>query len=629
MRHVKVGFSIGLLLASNLTQASAAPGDVDLSFNANSLFPGSVLNQEIYAVVPQKDGKVLVSGAYHLNPLYWSSISRLNADGSRDNSFYYFEPDWWGAFLAVALQPDGKILVGGQFIRSGGSLGTNIARLNPDGSTDSTFLHGLAGAEANSAVSGIAVQNDGMILLSGDFRSMNGIGRTCLARLNVDGLLDADYAPQLRTPGTYPGAPRPVIHSLALQQDGKALISGYFNSVNGVTRPGVARINPDGTLDHSFDPNHLQPVLNDAHGERLLCLQQNGKILLYGHGGAGGRLNPDGSRDYSFSAPSLTGTPNRVAMQSDGKILLTGLHWEDTPPGPLLTLWIRRLNPDGSRDYTFDAFLNGSGFQPRSSSIAVLTNGKIMVGGQFTSANGASRTNIVQLMGDYAPLAITSSPQSQTAEMDAAVGFAVHSTGFPPPRCMWFYNTNTLLACTNFVLQFTNAQSFHSGAYTVVVTNLFGAATSSPAMLNVIPPVERRPVPGINLMGEAGSSLNLDYAEAFVPPPIWLPLATVSLASPTQFYFDLSAPLPPQRFYRAWQAGAPSVIPALDIHIIPAITLTGSVGNSVRVDGINAVGPIDAWFTLDSVTLTNISQLYFDVSVISQPPRLYRLVPVP
>jgi len=103
----------------------------------------------------------------------------------------------------------------------------------------------------------------------------------------------------------------------------------------------------------------------------------------------------------------------------------------------------------------------------------------------------------------------------------------------------------------------------------------------------------------------------------------------VSLAIPPQFYFDPSAPLPPQRFYRAWQAGSPSVIPVLDLHMIPALTLTGGVGNSVRVDGINAVGPIDAWFSLDTVTLTNTSQLYFDVSVIGQPPRLYRLIPIP
>jgi hypothetical protein len=63
--------------------------------------------------------------------------------------------------------------------------------------------------------------------------------------------------------------------------------------------------------------------------------------------------------------------------------------------------------------------------------------------------------------------------------------------------------------------------------------------------------------------------------------------------------------------------------------MVPAITLTGSVGGSVRLDYINQFGPIDAWVTLDTVTLTNTSQLYFDVSALGQPQRLYRLIQVP
>ena len=72
-----------------------------------------------------------------------------------------------------------------------------------------------------------------------------------------------------------------------------------------------------------------------------------------------------------------------------------------------------------------------------------------------------------------------------------------------------------------------------------------------------------------------------------------------------------------------------SVVPSLELHMVPAITLTGSIGDSVRVDAIHRFGPIDAWVTLDTVTLTNTSQLYFDVSAPGQPQRLYRLVQVP
>ena len=94
-------------------------------------------------------------------------------------------------------------------------------------------------------------------------------------------------------------------------------------------------------------------------------------------------------------------------------------------------------------------------------------------------------------------------------------------------------------------------------------------------------------------------------------------------------YFDLTLPLPPQRFYRVWQSGDPGVLPSLDLHPVPAITLTGNLGDVWRVDYINRYGPTDAWVTLDTVTLTNTSQLYFDVSAWGQPQRFYRLVQVP
>jgi hypothetical protein len=86
---------------------------------------------------------------------------------------------------------------------------------------------------------------------------------------------------------------------------------------------------------------------------------------------------------------------------------------------------------------------------------------------------------------------------------------------------------------------------------------------------------------------------------------------------------------PPQWFYRAWQANAQNPPSTLELHIVPALTLTGTVGSSLRVDYINQFGPTDAWVNLATVTLTNISQLYFDTSSIGQPPRLWRILPAP
>jgi len=228
------------------------------------------------------------------------------------------------------------------------------------------------------------------------------------------------------------------------------------------------------------------------------------------------------------------------------------------------------------------------------------------------------------------PPAIQTSPPTQTAEANSPVNLRVWATGGSPLFCVWYRNDTNLVSCsTNCELALPSVQFSQSGAYTVVISNACGAVTSAPAMLNVVAAVERRPVPGVKVMGEAGSLLNVDSADSLSPAPHWTTLSSVSLTSTSQYYFDLALPHPPQRFYRAWQMGAPGVIPSLDLHLIPAITLTGSIGGSLRVDYINQFGLIDAWFTLDTVTLTNTSQLYFDVSAPMQPARLYRLVPLP
>ena len=164
----------------------------------------------------------------------------------------------------------------------------------------------------------------------------------------------------------------------------------------------------------------------------------------------------------------------------------------------------------------------------------------------------------------------------------------------------------------------------------MVASNIAGSVTSTPAILGVIPPVERRPVPAIYLMGEAGSLITLDYTSELGSAPNWSPLDTINLTNTSAIYFDVSTPLSPRRFYRAWQAETSITSPTLSLPaMISALTLTGSPGEQIRVDGINQFGPTDAWFTLDTVTLTNTSQLYFDVSATGQPLRLYRLIPNP
>jgi len=265
--------------------------------------------------------------------------------------------------------------------------------------------------------------------------------------------------------------------------------------------------------------------------------------------------------------------------------------------------------------------------------LQVISGAVTIDGIQFDARTPIDHSTTTHYEGIFplAPPAIQSSPLTQTVEVGTPVDLSVRATSSYPLHYLWYLNNANLIGYnTNCHLLLTNLQFSQSGSYTVVVTNAFGAVTSSPAMLNVIPAVQRRAVPAINVIGETGSSVNVGYADSLGPALSWQTLDTLSLTNPPQYWFDLSTPLPTQRFYRVRQTGTPSVLPSFKlISMVPAITVTGNMGDSLRLDYINAVGPTNAWVTLDTVTLTNTPQLYFDVTAPGQPKRLYRLVQIP
>ncbi|MGA2867319.1 MAG: hypothetical protein ABSF95_22820 [Verrucomicrobiota bacterium] len=252
---------------------------------------------------------------------------------------------------------------------------------------------------------------------------------------------------------------------------------------------------------------------------------------------------------------------------------------------------------------------------------------------EATNAAGAICIRTLDFTAVWPPPGIATPPLTQTAEMGSLAFFSVEVTNtVPGATYQWYFNdTNALAAATNSYLDLAKVGAAQAGAYTVVVTNPYpyGAVTSAPAELSVIAAVERRSVAALNLTGDVGSFLHLDYVNAFGPGKPWLSLSNFTLASTPQLCFDLSEPLPAQRFYRAWQTNAPSARPVVDLGLATEIPLAGAIGSSVRIDYINVIGPTDAWVTLATVTLTNTTELYFDLTAFRQPPRLYRLVAVP
>jgi len=280
-----------------------------------------------------------------------------------------------------------------------------------------------------------------------------------------------------------------------------------------------------------------------------------------------------------------------------------------------------KMNTDGSGYTVLKSFSGSDGSSPTG---LLLADGTLY----GTAGHGGSSNRGVVFSATL--LSITTQPLTQTAETGTAPCFRVEAGSFAPGLAyQWYFSgTNALGGATNALLELTNVQPVQAGAYTAVVTNSAeGAVISAPALLSVIPPVEKRTVPAVRLPGGNGSLLHLEYADSLLAAPTWSSLTNVTLSGGPQPCFDLSQPLPAERFYRAWQTNGPQ--PALGMSMATEIPLTGAIGSSVQIDYINPFGPTNAWVTLDTVTLTNSPQLYFDVTMFHQPARLYLLVASP
>jgi uncharacterized delta-60 repeat protein len=363
-----------------------------------------------------------------------------------------------------------------------------------------------------------------------------------------------------------------------VQPDGKILVGGAFSSFNGQPRHSLVRLNPDGSLDNTFSDG----LVGWVSGVSRLALENNGKILI-----------------ASYNALPTEGLyPTNIA----------------------------RLNADGSFDPTF---LNGLTGPDRVPNVLLsLPSGKVLMAGTFSSVNGIPCPGVARLMGEFTPPVLVKDPNTQTAESGTDIDLRVRINGYDL-LYQWFFNGVPIAGATNATLHLSSVSSAQVGDYTVVVSNQLGTVTSAPASLNVIAPVQRKPVPGLILSSQTGTLLSVEWTELIGPLASWQMLERVMMSNSGEFYFDLEPVLSSQRFYRVSHTNSMNPPPDLNLRMVPAITLTGTVGTAIRVDCINALGPTGAWTTLATVYLTNTSRLYFDVSAPPQPARLYRLVQLP
>jgi uncharacterized delta-60 repeat protein len=345
---------------------------------------------------------------------------------------------------AVAMQTDGKIVVAGSSVDTNGQEAFAVARYNPDGSLDNTFGTGgtarvnIAGGDSDlDEAYAIAIQPDGKILVAGQSQdTSNGEAhmRFALARFNSNGTLDNSFGPggTVRAPITGGGLVD-FATSVALLPNGEILVGGFSDSTysaSGLTiaigpTMGVARFNADGSIDKTFGNSGSVEV--HAIGFPLpldlysIAVQSDGKIVCAGASTVNettgqiaftvARLDSNGALDNSFGSggsaytfiaggDSTEDIGYSVAIQSNGKIVVGGYTNGGTSADPRVAIGVARFDSDGVLDNSFGSngtvstyvngpdslYPNGYSWDAYGYSVALQSDGKIVVSG--STSNG-------------------------------------------------------------------------------------------------------------------------------------------------------------------------------------------------------------------------------------------------
>jgi len=358
---------------------------VDPAFNV-----GAAPDADVLALAIQSDGRILVGGEFsRFSGAARNRITRLLPDGSPDPAF---TPGTGadGDVFAIALQNDGRILLGGSFLSFSGNPRKSVVRLNANGSVDTNFVP----ADLNGDVRAVAALPDGKILVAGRFTTAAGQGRGRIARLNANGSLDTGF-----DPGT--GADNHV-RCLALQPDGKILIGGHFTMFNGVERSRIVRLETNGAVDLNFDPG------SGADDQvRSIALAPDGKIFIGGdfeifngtNRSAVARLLTNGALDLSFDQGDPDNDTVRALLaDADGSVWMGGdFQTAGGQPRALLARLQNNGVADPAANFVFD--------DPWDSMFALgrQRDGLVLAAGEFKTVDGLTNQRIVRIIPPAQP----------------------------------------------------------------------------------------------------------------------------------------------------------------------------------------------------------------------------------
>jgi uncharacterized delta-60 repeat protein len=332
-------------------------GSVDESFHC------ACEGMFVYSMALQPDGKYLIAGSAGSDPNI-PDIIRVNTDGTRDLTFT--SPFQGSANFAevYGVTPEGKIYALVQV-----QTGSRLYRLNSDGSIDDSFIsilfNGL-GFFGEVKITAVVLLPNGQLYITGA-----GLQPGPVFRVNVDGSIDNGFNQPVFLPNSG-GLGAVAIGGVVPQADGKIVISGNFNKVNGLTRNNIARLNADGSVDSA--------TASTTYFQTQVAIQpqSDGKIIVIYSGGLVIRLNPDLSNDATYT--SWIGGSYYI-VDSEDRVL----HFFGT---------ILRRNTDGTPDNTFDLKL----FVPGDiNDVAIQSDGKAIIAGEFASLNGVTKSRFARL----------------------------------------------------------------------------------------------------------------------------------------------------------------------------------------------------------------------------------------
>ena len=383
------------------------------SFNIGTGANGSVL-----AIAVQNDGRVIIGGSFtSYNGIPANRIARLNIDGSIDTTFAV-GTGANGNVNAICILSDGNIMIGGSFNTINGMGSGRIAKLTTTGILWST-INAWVNGNPNGLINSIITQSDGKILVGGDFTVYGGYDWRGLVRIDEWGTVDQSFSSMS---GPTLGA-NASVKCLATQGDGKIIVGGLFSSFNGVTRNRLARLNVDGSIDPSFNTGSGFAGSGMTNGVYCTKIQSDGKILVGGDftsfNGTPfnkyGRLNSNCTIDNGFNSYGVSGSVASFNIQNDGKIIIAG--WFSNFAGSAINN-IGRVSASGIIDGAFTA---GTGAANTILTSYLQNDGKILIGGIFTSYNATSANRIARIFGDCTPPPAPTGQSSQSFCTNATI----------------------------------------------------------------------------------------------------------------------------------------------------------------------------------------------------------------